>query len=87
MIKPIKLSRAQRARLPAISDHDRQVIRLYLQHMRDRVERSLNDHRVLCMTDRSKRHIGMVSHLRSQLSTISWLIEVNEQRRRYDPTA
>lgn len=68
-------------KMPTFPDTHRASIDEYLTFLRDRVERSLNDHRVAAMQDKSARTVGMVRYLRNQLSTLNWAIELNAMRR------
>lgn len=69
-------------RMPTCPESHRASIDEFLTHIRDKIERSLNDHRVLAMTDKSPRTVGMVKHLRNQLGTLNHLIYLNHIRRK-----
>lgn len=69
-------------RMPTCPEAHRESIAEFLTHIRDKIERSLNDHRVQAMTDKSPRTVGMVKYQRTQLSVINWLLELNAMRRK-----
>lgn len=68
-------------RMPIFPDTHRASIDEYLTFLRDKIELSLNNHRVLAMQDKSARTTGMVRYLRNQLATLNWAIELNAMRR------
>lgn len=69
-------------RIPTCPENHRASIAEFLEHFRDRVERSLNDHRVAAMSNKSPSLLGQIRYFRNQLSTINWLAEMNASRRK-----
>jgi hypothetical protein len=77
-----EVPRPKITRIPTCPESHRESIDEFLIHMRNRIEKSLNDQRVAAMTTRHKSAEGTISYLRYQLSTLNWLIQINQQRRK-----
>jgi hypothetical protein len=71
----------RRLRLPPIRESHREAIQSYLNHMLDRIERTLNDHRALYMSDRSPALAEQIKYYANQVSTMRWLLVINRQRK------
>lgn len=69
-------------RVPTCPENHRESIAAFLQHFRDHIERSLNDHRVAAMQNPTPSICGQITYQRSQLATINWLIAMNSSRRK-----
>lgn len=69
-------------RLPVLPETHRESINEFLSALADKIAKSLNDHRVAAMTDKSTRTSGYVLWLRHQLATIEWAAALNNSRRK-----
>lgn len=80
-MKAPKLKYPNVKKLPPCDEAGQAAIANFLDYLRDRFERCLNDHHVLMMQDRSPRLVNMVKHFRAQLGTVVYLQSINDQRR------
>lgn len=84
MNPPIQYKKPRDPKAPPIDTAGKAAIAGFLEFMLERTSVSLNDHRVLQITDKSKRIKRFIDSLRDRIRIIRFLANINDQRNTTD---